>query len=323
MFDDDGTYKRMDIRLSWIHINQLTLFRDKQYWYITNLVQCLPGLLPLSSGGSAGRSGEGSRRRRVDARSRSSCSGLRPVEAVLASSWSGRRDLCGQISVLALFFIVLLLLWLEPGVAERSTVPPRKLVAGSSVVCGFFAVVPHLAGRGGEVVRRYGEVGVVVLLSACRGGEGEKLFAAPSSAHRRSWMWRDSKSPLCSGRLGGRRAWETLVSACIEARIPASASMHIPLLQIGAHHMASLLVAMICGQDGSHLSRCCASASTTSMAKALEGDPCRRSTPPGCQVVSSPAIGRRSPATASHRRWRRSWAGLLCCIISRVFFVNF
>jgi hypothetical protein len=46
--------------------------------------------------------------------------------------------------------------------------------------------------------------------------------------------------------------------------------MHIPLLQIGARHMASLLVAMIRGQDGSHLSRCRASASTTSMVKALE-----------------------------------------------------
>jgi hypothetical protein len=42
--------------------------------------------------------------------------------------------------------------------------------------------------------------------------------------------------------------------------------MHIYLLQIGAHHMASLLVAMMKGRDGSHLSRCCANASTTSMA---------------------------------------------------------
>jgi hypothetical protein len=92
------------------------------------------------------------------------------VEAVMASSWSGRRDLSGQISVLALLFIVLLLLWLKLSEVERNTVPPNKLVAGSSVVCGFFAVVPHMAGRGGEVVRRYSEVCVVVLLSACHGG---------------------------------------------------------------------------------------------------------------------------------------------------------
>jgi hypothetical protein len=84
-------------------------------------------------------------------------------------------------------------------VAERNTVPPNNLVAGSSVVCGFFAVVPHLAGRGGEVC-------VVVLLSACRGGEGDKLFVAPSSAHRRCWMWRDLKSTLSSGRLESGRA---------------------------------------------------------------------------------------------------------------------
>jgi hypothetical protein len=264
----------------------------------------------------------GSRCRRVDARTRCRCSGLWPAEAFLASNWSGIRDLSGQIFVLAFFFIVLLLLWLELGVAERKTVPPNKLVAGSLSVCGFFAVVPHLAGRGGEVVRRCGEVCVVMLLSACRGGEGEKLFAALSSAHRRSWMWRDSMSSLCSGRLGGGRAWEKTVSACIRAGIPASASMHIPLLQIGAHHMACF-VAMIRGQDGSHPSRCCVSASSTSMTEALQGDTCRRSTPPGCQVVSSLAVGRRWPATASRRRWRRSWTGLLCCYIFRVFFVNF
>jgi hypothetical protein len=206
---------------------------------------------------------------------------------------------------------------------ERNTAPPNKLVAGSSVVCRFFVVVPHLAGRGGEVVRCYGDVDVLVLLSACHGGEGEKLFSAPSSALRWSWMWRDSTSPLCSGRLGGGRDWEVPVSVGIGARIPASVLMHIPLLQIGAYHMANLMVAMICSQDGSHFSRCYDSASTTSMAEALEGDPCRRASPPGCQVVSSPAVGCRWLATAPRRRWRRSWPRLLFCFVSRVFFVNF
>jgi hypothetical protein len=135
-------------------------------------------------------------------------------------------------------------------------------------------------------------------------------------------MWRDSLSPLRSGRLGGGPAWETPISARIGAGIPASTSMHIPLLQIEAHHMASF-VAMIRGQDGSHPSRCCASVSTTSMSEALQGDPCRRSTPPGYQVVSSPAVGRKWPATTSRRRWRRSGTRLLCCFLSRVFFVIF
>jgi hypothetical protein len=68
--------------------------------------------------------------------------------------------------LLQFFFLALFLLWSELGVAGRSTVPPNKWVAGSLLVCGFFAVVPHLAGHGGEVVRRCGEVCVVVLLSA-------------------------------------------------------------------------------------------------------------------------------------------------------------
>jgi hypothetical protein len=170
-------------------------------------------------------------------------------------------------------------------VERRNTVSPNKEVAGSSVVCKLFAVVSHLAGRGGEVVRRCGEVGVVLFLLACRGGEGEKQSTAPSFAPKRSWMWRDSSSSRCSGRYGGEHALEKPVSACIGARVPASTSMHTTLLLFGAHHMAILFGAMISGQERSHIRRCCSSVSATSMAEAFEGDPCRRVTPPGCQVV--------------------------------------
>jgi hypothetical protein len=82
----------------------------------------------------------------------------------------------------------LLLLRLELNVEKRITAPPNKEVAGSSVFCKLFVVVPHLAGRGGEVVRRCGEVGVGLFLSACREGEGEKQSAAPSFSPKRSWM---------------------------------------------------------------------------------------------------------------------------------------
>jgi hypothetical protein len=60
--------------------------------------------------------------------------------------------------------------------------------------------------------------------------------------------------------------------------------MHTSLLQFRAHHMATKIVAMICGQQEGHL--CCVdNAYSTSMAEASEGDSCRRVTPSYCQVV--------------------------------------
>jgi hypothetical protein len=63
--------------------------------------------------------------------------------------------------------------------------------------------------------------------------------------------------------------------------------------------MANKLVAMIRGHEDGHFSRCLASSSTTSLLEASEEDPDRRDTPPCGQVVSSPAAGRRWPASES------------------------
>jgi hypothetical protein len=78
--------------------------------------------------------------------------------------------------VVEFFLTVLLLLWLELGMARRSNAPSNNLVvAGSSMVYGCCTMIPLLTGHGGEEVRRYGEVWYVAMLHlAYRGGHGEK-----------------------------------------------------------------------------------------------------------------------------------------------------
>jgi hypothetical protein len=49
--------------------------------------------------------------------------------------------------------------------------------------------------------------------------------------------------------------------------------------------MPTKIVVMIRGHLEGHLARCADSGVSTSMAEALEGDPCRRYAPPGCQGV--------------------------------------
>jgi hypothetical protein len=78
---------------------------------------------------------------------------------------------------------------------------------------------------------------------------------------------------LCSCRHGGELAEETSFSACVWVGVWASSSVLSPLLHDGAHHMANKLVAMICGLDDGHFSRCFASASTTSLLEALKKIP--------------------------------------------------
>jgi hypothetical protein len=91
--------------------------------------------------------------------------------------------------------------------------------------------------------------------------------------------------PPCAGRLGGEQAWTATTSAGIEEGARASSRMRTSLLQLRAHHMATKFVAMICGQQEGHFCCCVGSGYSTSMAEASGGDPCRRVTPPGCQVV--------------------------------------
>jgi hypothetical protein len=178
--------------------------------------------------------------------------------------------------------------------------------AGYLLMQSLVAATLFLAGLGGKGEGRCRALLAVLLLLACRGGEEELKICPSSSASCRWWgppvvrasrmRWKEVGF-LCSWRHGGELAEETSIYACVWVGVRASSSMHTPLLHDGANHMANKLVAMIRGHEDGHFSRCLASASTTSLLEASEEDPDRRKTPPCGQVVSSPAAGRRWPAS--------------------------
>jgi hypothetical protein len=114
-------------------------------------------------------------------------------------------------------------------------------------------VLLFLAGRGGAVR----------LPLHLAGGSGLLWWGQPIGMRRYSAV-----SP-CSGRLGVEQAHETPNSAAIWEGAQASSLMRTPMLQLGAQHMETKFVAMICGQEEGHHCRCVDSGYSTSMAEAF------------------------------------------------------
>jgi hypothetical protein len=110
-------------------------------------LELLPGLLPLSSGGSAVRSGGGSRRRPVISRCSTSL-------ACLPVVWSVFLDLCGRIwRVLGPLFFSSLVLWSDQKGMMGGSAPLNKAVASMCPgVLHLLALLPASSptNRGGE-----------------------------------------------------------------------------------------------------------------------------------------------------------------------------
>jgi hypothetical protein len=188
---------------------------------LLRLTHAVLGLLPLFSGGSAGRRAWGSSRRSVQSAS-SSGRGLLPVV------WSARPDLCSQIWLVGLLTIVVVLLRSELMVVCRGHAPLNKvgiLIRASSL---FVEVAEHPpAGRGDEERSWSGFCGVL-------GVPGRRHRLCGATALSFSLWWQGEKRR----ELSLLRIWRRRVfSRCCDVRFigwdassPSSSSSHVSSL---------------------------------------------------------------------------------------------